>query len=158
MPKKNKIVQSKNQAPPEAGGSPAGMKIRKTPTVRGTSTTRKTSGPARQKSPVARKGKVTMPPEAGTMAGPSDEEIRLRAYFISERRLATPDRSATGALSSAKKLRQSARVSRGRHAARRNIGMLPLCPAELNAADLRTAGNMSAERTDRRSMFQLSRI
>jgi len=86
VPKKNKIVQSKNQAPPEAGGSPAGMKIRKTPTVRGTSTTRKTSGPARTKSPVARKGKVSMPPEAGTMAGPSDEEIRLRAYFISERR------------------------------------------------------------------------
>jgi len=86
VPKKNKIVQSKNQAPPEAGGSPAGMKIRKAPTVRGTSTTRNTSGPARQKSPVARKGKVTMPPEAGTMAGPSDEEIRLRAYFISERR------------------------------------------------------------------------
>ncbi|PYJ69793.1 MAG: hypothetical protein DME75_10370 [Verrucomicrobia bacterium] len=86
MPKKNKIVQNKNQAPPEAGGSPAGMKIRKTPTVRRTSTARKTSGPAGKKSPVARKGKVSMPPEAGTMAGPSDEEIRLRAYFISERR------------------------------------------------------------------------
>ena len=27
-----------------------------------------------------------MPPEAGTMVGPLDEEIRLRAYFISERR------------------------------------------------------------------------
>jgi len=62
------------------------MKIRKTPAVRGTSTTRKTSGPARKKSPVARKGKVSMPPEAGTLAGQSDEEIRLRAYFISERR------------------------------------------------------------------------
>jgi len=86
VPKKNKIVQSKNQAPPEAGGLPAGMKIRKTPTVRRTSTARKTSGPAGKKSPVARKGKVSMPPEAGTMAGPSDEEIRLRAYFISERR------------------------------------------------------------------------
>ena len=27
-----------------------------------------------------------MPPEAGTMAVPSDEQIRIRAYFISERR------------------------------------------------------------------------
>jgi len=27
-----------------------------------------------------------MPAEAGSMARPSDEEIRLRAYFISERR------------------------------------------------------------------------
>ncbi len=27
-----------------------------------------------------------MPPEAGTIARPSDEETRLRAYFISERR------------------------------------------------------------------------
>src|SRR5439155_13075466 len=81
VPKKNKIVQSKNQAPPEAGASPTGMKIRKTPTVRRTSTAPRTSGAARKKSPVARKGKVSMPPEAGAMAGPSDEEIRLRAYF-----------------------------------------------------------------------------
>jgi hypothetical protein len=83
--KKNKIVQSKNQAPPEAGGSSTGMKIRKTPTLRQTSTTRKTSL-ARKKSPIARKGKVSMPPEAGTIGGPPDEQIRLRAYFISERR------------------------------------------------------------------------
>ncbi len=27
-----------------------------------------------------------MPPEEGTMAGSSDEQIRIRAYFISERR------------------------------------------------------------------------
>jgi hypothetical protein len=86
VPKKNKIVQGKNQAQPEAGGLSIGMKIRKTPTVRRTSTTRRTPGPARKKSPVARKGKLSMPAEAGTMAGLSDEAIRLRAYFISERR------------------------------------------------------------------------
>ncbi|PYJ89686.1 MAG: hypothetical protein DME71_08940 [Verrucomicrobia bacterium] len=80
VPKKTKIVQSKNQAPAEAGGSPAGMKIRKTPAARRTSTTRKT------KSPVARTEKVSMPAEAGKMAHPSDDAIRLRAYFISERR------------------------------------------------------------------------
>ena len=85
VPKKNKIVQSKNQAPPEAGGSPAGMKIRKTP-ARRTSATRKTAGPGAKKTATAQKGKVSMPPNAGTMTGPSDEEIRNRAYFISERR------------------------------------------------------------------------
>jgi hypothetical protein len=86
VPKKTKIVQSKNQAPPEAGGSPAELKIRKTPATRRTSTTRKTSGEAAKKSPAARVVKVSMPAEAGTMTEPSDDAIRLRAYFISERR------------------------------------------------------------------------
>ena len=86
VPRKTKIVQSKNQAPPEAGGSPAGMKIRKTPTARRISNTRKTSVPAAKKSPVARTEKVSMPAEAGTMAEPSDDAVRVRAYFISERR------------------------------------------------------------------------
>jgi len=76
VPKKRKSVQSKNQAPPEAGGSPAEMKIRKTPVARRTSTTRKTSGAAAKKNPAA----------AGTMTEPSDDAVRLRAYFISERR------------------------------------------------------------------------
>jgi len=86
VPKKTKIVQSKNLAPPEAGGSPTGMKIKKTPTVRRTSPARKTSGPARKQNPLSQKGKVSMPPEAGGPAEPSDDQIRLRAYFISERR------------------------------------------------------------------------
>ena len=85
VPKKTKIVQSKNQVPPEAG-SPAEVKIRKTPATRRTSTTRKTSGPAGKKSPIAQTEKVSMPAEAGNMAHPSDDAIRLRAYFISERR------------------------------------------------------------------------
>ena len=86
VPKKNKIVQGKNQAAPEAGGSPAGMKIRKTPAASRTSTTRKTAGPGPKKTATARTGKVSMPPKVGSMGRPSDEEIRLRAYFISERR------------------------------------------------------------------------
>ena len=85
VPKKTKIVQSKNQAPPEAGGSPAEMKSRKTP-VRRTSTTRKTSGAAAKKSPIAGTLKVSTAAEAGTMTEPSDDAIRLRAYLISERR------------------------------------------------------------------------
>jgi hypothetical protein len=86
VPKKNKIVQNKNQATSEASGAPAGMKIRKTPGARRISTTRKTAAPGPKKTATARTGKVSMPPEAGTMAGPSDEQIRIRAYFISERR------------------------------------------------------------------------
>jgi len=86
VPKKPKIVQSKNQAPPEAGGSPAEMKIRKTPATRRTSTRRKTSGATAKKSPAARTVKVSMPAEAGTITEPSDDAVRLRAYFISERR------------------------------------------------------------------------
>ncbi|MFZ0917471.1 MAG: hypothetical protein WAN04_11295 [Candidatus Udaeobacter sp.] len=86
VPKKTKIVQSKNQAPPEAGGSPAEIKISKTPVTRRTSTTRKTSGAAAKKSQPARTVKISMPAAAATMAEPSDDAVRLRAYFISERR------------------------------------------------------------------------
>src|SRR5437660_4275438 len=86
VPKKNKIVQGKNQAPPEAGGAPAGMKIRKTPAARQTSTTRKTAGPAAKKTATPRTGKGSMLAAAGRMARPSHAEMRLRAYCISERR------------------------------------------------------------------------
>jgi hypothetical protein len=86
VPKKNKIVQSKNQVPPEAGGLPTGMKIRKTPAVRGTAAAQKAAESSRKKSATAKKGKFSMPAEAGGLSAPSDQEIRLRAYFISERR------------------------------------------------------------------------
>jgi len=88
VPKKNKIVQAEiGGGLPEAGESPAGMKIEKEPAPRRISTSRKGAAPARKKGVTARKAKVSMPPEAGaTAAGPSDEEIRIRAYFISERR------------------------------------------------------------------------
>ena len=85
VPKKSKIVQTKTGGPPEAGGSLSEMKIKKT-SPRGASTSRKPGGPTRQKGSTTAKAKPSMPPEAGTMAGASDEQIRLRAYFISERR------------------------------------------------------------------------
>jgi hypothetical protein len=85
VPKKNKIVQAEiGGGPPEAGGSPAGTKSKKTP--RRPSATRKSAVPAGTKSVPARKPKVSMPSEAGRGTEPSDEEIRMRAYFISERR------------------------------------------------------------------------
>jgi hypothetical protein len=85
VPKKNKIVQAEiGGGPPEAGGSPLGTKSKKAP--RRPSVTQKSTAPARAKSVPARKPKVSMPPEAGPGAEPSDEQIRMRAYFISERR------------------------------------------------------------------------
>jgi len=85
VPKKSKIVQAKTGGPPEAGGSPSGMKIKKK-ALRGASTSRTTGGPTRQKGSTAAKAKLLMPPEAGQTAEPLDEQIRMRAYFISERR------------------------------------------------------------------------
>lgn len=86
MPKKKKIAQAETAGgPPEAGGSPAEMKIKKTPNVRRTPTTRKTAA-TRVKSVTTRRTKVSVPAEAGQAMEPSDEQIRLRAYFISERR------------------------------------------------------------------------
>jgi hypothetical protein len=47
-------------------------------------TSRKSAPPRRKKSTPAKKASMTMP--AGARTTPSDEEVRLRAYFISERR------------------------------------------------------------------------
>jgi hypothetical protein len=82
VPKKNKIVQSKNDAPPEAAGSSSAVKAR----GRGVTTNRKTRGTADKKSAPPQKTKISMPAEAGGPMEPSDEEVRLLAYFISERR------------------------------------------------------------------------
>ena len=86
MPKKNKTIQAETAggAPPEAGGSPAEMKIKKTPSARRTAAPK--SATARKKSATAGKTKVSTPSEAAQGGGASDDAIRLRAYFISERR------------------------------------------------------------------------
>ncbi len=86
MPKRKKTVpdETPGGGPPEAGGSPAEMKLKRAPAVRRTSTRKSATPP--QKSVTAAKAKVSMPPEAGPGAELPDETIRLRAYFISERR------------------------------------------------------------------------
>jgi Protein of unknown function (DUF2934) len=86
VPKKTKIVQNKNQARPEAGGSRSEVKPRKTSRAQRRTTSRKSVPPRRKKGAPAQKATDTTPPKAGTTTGPPDEEIRLRAYFISERR------------------------------------------------------------------------
>jgi hypothetical protein len=86
VPKKTKIVQNKNHARPEAGESRSEVKPGKTSRAR-PGTGRKSALPRGKKSAPAQKARDTMPPDAGTTTTtPSDERIRLRAYFISERR------------------------------------------------------------------------
>jgi len=86
VPKKKKTFQAEiaGGGPPEAGKSPAEMKIKKMPAVRRASTRKSAAAP--KKSVTAGKTKVSMPSEAAQGRDPSDEAIRLRAYFISERR------------------------------------------------------------------------
>jgi DUF2934 family protein len=86
VPKKSKIVQSKNLAPPEAGGSTSDVKPTKAPRARRAATSRKKPAPRGKQIATVQEGKVSMPPEAGGPVEPLDEQIRLRAYFISERR------------------------------------------------------------------------
>ena len=86
MPKKKKIVQAETAGggSPAAGESPAEMKIKKTPSVRRASARK--SAVAGKKSVTAGKTKVSIPSEAAQGGDASDEAIRIRAYFISERR------------------------------------------------------------------------
>ena len=85
MPKKTKVVQDENEEPLEPSALSAEAKVGKV-TPRRPSKSRKSDKPARKKSATARKTK--MPKERAGMrtATASDEEIRLHAYFISERR------------------------------------------------------------------------
>jgi Protein of unknown function (DUF2934) len=85
VPKKTKIVQNK-KALPKAGRSPSEVKPGKTSRAQRLTTSRKSALPRRKKSAPAQRARDTTPPKAGTTRGESDEEIRLRAYFISERR------------------------------------------------------------------------
>ena len=86
MPKKSKIVQSKNQMSPEAAGSTAEVNPAKASRPRRAATSRKMPGMRDKKIATAQKTKGSTSPDVRGPAEPSDEQIRLRAYFISERR------------------------------------------------------------------------
>jgi len=77
VPKKNKITQTKNEVPAEAGSS-SKVKPRKASRLRSKATGRK--------QPTAAGAKISIAPEAEGLSQPLDDAIRLRAYFISERR------------------------------------------------------------------------
>ena len=83
MPKKKKIVQDKNETPPETGGS-FKIKAGKGYRARRAAVSRKPRETGARKG--ATVGKTSSPNNATEIAEPSDEAIRFRAYFISERR------------------------------------------------------------------------
>jgi len=85
VPKKTKVIQGKNEEPLKPSALSAQAKIDKV-TPRRASTGRKNGKPSGKKSATAREAK--MPKEQAGMrtASTSDQEIRLRAYFISQRR------------------------------------------------------------------------
>src|ERR1700739_3193536 len=85
MPGKSNSIESENAGNGDRGAMPAGTTTGK-PTARPASTGRKNARPARKKSEAAPKKKSSKQPVLARTAGASDEEIRLRAYFISERR------------------------------------------------------------------------
>ena len=75
--KKNKITQKKNEVPAEAEGSSSKVKPHKASRPRSKATGRK--------QPTAAGAKISIAPKAEGLS-PLDDAIRLRAYFISERR------------------------------------------------------------------------
>jgi hypothetical protein len=83
VPKKKKIVQDKNETSP---GTSRSFKVKAGKSNRGRriTTNRKPRETNAGKSGLPTKS--SMPREAADIAEPSDEAIRLRAYFISERR------------------------------------------------------------------------
>src|SRR5690349_14903313 len=87
VPGKSNIPRSEGGEPISAGESPAERQRDKTATVRSAAGSGKSPRPARKKStPTATKKKPPRPAEHARKAEPSEEEIRLRAYFMSERR------------------------------------------------------------------------
>jgi len=85
VPKKTKVIQGKNEEPIKPSALSAQEKIGKV-TPRRASTGRKNGKPTGKKSATAREAKMPKEQTGMRTAAPSDEEIRLRAYFISERR------------------------------------------------------------------------
>jgi hypothetical protein len=83
VPKKKEIVQDKNETPPETGGN-FKVKAGKGNRARRATASRKPREISTRKG--ATTTKVSMPREAAGIAEPSNEAVRLRAYFISERR------------------------------------------------------------------------
>lgn len=83
MPKKKKIVQDKSEAPSETGGS---FKVK----ARKSNRSARAAAARKPRETGATKGatttKASIPREPAGIAEPSDEAVRLRAYFISERR------------------------------------------------------------------------
>ena len=83
MPKKKKIVQDKNETPLETSAS-SKVRVTKASRTRSATANRKPRETRSKKSATIAKASIPREPEG--FGDPSDEAVRLRAYFISERR------------------------------------------------------------------------
>jgi hypothetical protein len=83
VPKKKKIVQDKNEAPLESSAS-SKVKVAKAGSRRRATAGRKSREPSATKTAATAKASKAL--KAAGIPDPSDEAVRLRAYFISERR------------------------------------------------------------------------
>jgi hypothetical protein len=79
VPKKNKITQNEN-----AGSTPNGTKIDKKPSARRSTSAKKSTAAGKKKT--AAKTNIVKSSKSVPAIEPTDEEIRIRAYFVSERR------------------------------------------------------------------------
>jgi Protein of unknown function (DUF2934) len=88
VPKKTKTVEDKNQPSPESGGPSKTKKTGKRSSGRRVTTTKKPRKPTATKDTTAGIARISASPQAepATSGEPSDDTVRLRAYFISERR------------------------------------------------------------------------
>jgi hypothetical protein len=99
VPKKNKTVQNEN-----TGSTPNGTKIDKKSAARRSTSAKKSTAAGKNKT--AAKTKIVKSSKPVPAIEPSDEEIRIRAYFVSERRqrLALPGDANTDWLEAKRQL------------------------------------------------------
>jgi hypothetical protein len=83
VPKKKKIVQDKRETPLESGTS-SKVKVAKGSRARGATSSRKPRETGAGKSTTVAKASLSL--DAAGSPDPTDDAVRLRAYFISERR------------------------------------------------------------------------
>ena len=86
MPKKTKTAEDRNQPSPETGAPVATKKTAKRQTPRRATTPKKPRKPRDTREPTAHIS-ASPPADGAPLSGdPSEDAVRLRAYFISERR------------------------------------------------------------------------
>jgi len=89
VPKKKKTVEDLNEPSPESGAPRTTKKTGKRQTPRRATTTKSPRKPGGTKNASERTAHISASPQTDVtpVSGqPSEEDVRLRAYFISERR------------------------------------------------------------------------
>ena len=89
MPKKKKTAEAVNQPSPDSAAPAATKKTGKRQTPRRATTAKKPRKPSGIKDTRERTAHISTSPQANvtpTPEDPSEDAVRLRAYFISERR------------------------------------------------------------------------